>query len=86
MRTQDQSLALLSGLRIWHCPQLWLWNRLPATALIQPLAWEPPYAFGVDLKSQKKEKVQVDVLQSSKPKSLLKRDLQVLESVKDSEH
>jgi len=23
---------------------LWLWRRLVATALIQPLAWEPPYA------------------------------------------
>ena len=22
---------------------LWLWRRLAATALIQPLAWEPPY-------------------------------------------
>ena len=26
---------------------LWLWRRLVATALIQPLAWEPPYAMGV---------------------------------------
>ena len=26
---------------------LWLWCRLVATALIQPLAWEPPYATGV---------------------------------------
>ena len=25
---------------------LWLWHRLLATALIQPLAWEPPYAMG----------------------------------------
>ena len=23
---------------------LWLWRRLVATALIGPLAWEPPYA------------------------------------------
>ena len=23
---------------------LWLWRRLEATAPIQPLAWEPPYA------------------------------------------
>ena len=29
---------------------LWLWHRsLAATALIQPLAWEPPYAVGVVL-------------------------------------
>ena len=26
---------------------LWLWHRLGATALIQPLAWEPPCASGV---------------------------------------
>ena len=25
---------------------LWLWCRLVATALIRPLAWEPPYAAG----------------------------------------
>ena len=25
---------------------LWLWRRPVATALIQPLAWEPPYAAG----------------------------------------
>jgi len=25
---------------------LWLWRRLVATAPIQPLAWEPPYAVG----------------------------------------
>ena len=25
---------------------LWLWHKLAATALIQPLAWEPPYATG----------------------------------------
>ena len=25
---------------------LWLWGRLAATALIRPIAWEPPYAAG----------------------------------------
>ena len=59
MRTQVQSLALLSGLRIWLCHELWyrlqMWlgcgvavavavARPATTALIQPLAWEPPYA------------------------------------------
>ena len=29
---------------------LWVWSRPAATALIQPLAWEPPYAAGVALK------------------------------------
>ena len=32
---------------------LWLWCRLAAVALIQPLAWEPPYAVGADLRSKK---------------------------------
>ena len=35
---------------------LWLWCRLAATAQIQPLAWEPPYAACVALKRQKKKK------------------------------
>ena len=58
-------MALLNGLRIWHCRELWC--RLPmqlrvcvavagATALIRPLAWEPPHAVGAALKSKKKEK------------------------------
>ena len=33
---------------------LWLWQRLVATALIQPLAWEPPYATAAALKKKKK--------------------------------
>ena len=35
---------------------LWVWRRLAATALIRPLAWEPPYAAGAALKRQKKAK------------------------------
>ena len=35
---------------------LWLWRRLVATALIRPLAWEPPYALGTALKKKKKKK------------------------------
>ena len=31
----------------------WLWYRLAAVALIGPLAWEPPYAKSVALKSKK---------------------------------
>ena len=34
---------------------LWLWGRLVATALIRPLAWEPPYVTYVALKGKKKE-------------------------------
>ena len=33
---------------------LWLWHKLAATALIRPLAWEPPHATGVALKKDKK--------------------------------
>ena len=33
---------------------LWLWYRLADVALIQFLAWEPPYAAGAALKSKKK--------------------------------
>ena len=33
---------------------LWLWHRLTATSLIQPLAWELPYATGAALKKKKK--------------------------------
>ena len=35
---------------------LWLWYRLVATALIRPLALEPPHAAGVALKRPKKKK------------------------------
>ena len=51
MRTRVQSLALLSGLRIWCCCELWC--RPAATAPIRPLAWDPPYAAGAALKRQK---------------------------------
>ena len=68
MRTQVQSLALLSGLMIWHCCELWcrlqtldlallwLWCRPSPTALIRSLAWESLYAVGAALKRQKKKK------------------------------
>ena len=32
---------------------LWLWHRLAATALIGPLAWEPPCVVGVALEKTK---------------------------------
>ena len=68
MRTQVQSLASLSGLKgsgiavsygvghRRHPNLVWLlpWCKSAVTALIQPLAWESPYAVGVDLKRQKK--------------------------------
>ena len=35
---------------------LWLWCKPAATALVQPLAWEPQYAAGAALKKTKKKK------------------------------
>ena len=35
---------------------LWMWCRPAATALIGPLAWEPPYALGTALKRLKDQK------------------------------
>ena len=39
-----------------HLALLRLWRRPVATALIEPLAWESPYAVGAALKIQKKNK------------------------------
>ena len=35
---------------------LWLWHRPVATAPIEPLAWEPPYAEGAALEKAKSQK------------------------------
>ena len=44
---------------------LWLWCRLEPVALIQPLAWELPYAEGVALKRQKiNKKTKISVFYS----------------------
>ena len=69
MRLRVQSLALLSGLRVFtavscgvgcRCGSeptlLWLWCRPTATAQILPLAWEPPYAVDAALKKTKRWK------------------------------
>ena len=40
---------------------LWLWCRVVATALIQPLSWELPYAVGVALKTKNKKQKSEDV-------------------------
>ena len=44
----------ISGLTQWvkDLTWLWLWCGPVATALIRPLAWEPPYAAIVALKRQ----------------------------------
>ena len=41
------------------CPDLalpWLWRRPETAALIQTLAWEPPYAMEVALEKAKRQK------------------------------
>ena len=56
-------------MRMWHCCELWCWLQMllgsriavavvvAATAPIQPLAWELPYATGVALKKKKRQKI-----------------------------
>ena len=58
MRLWVQSPALLSGLKIHRRSSdlALLWCRPVATAPIKSLAWEPPYAVSVALKSKKKKK------------------------------
>ena len=40
--------------------KLWLWCWPVATALIQPLAWEPPYTVGTALQRQKNKTKQTN--------------------------
>ena len=49
---------------------LWLWRRPAAVALIQPIAWELPYAAGVTLKSLKKKKKRKGFSLPIKPSAL----------------
>ena len=48
----------IPGLSQWvkDLALLWLWCRPEATALIRPLAWEPPYAAGMALEKTKRPK------------------------------
>ena len=52
-------MAVSHGVGHRHGPDpalLWLWCGLAVVATIQPLAWEPPYAAGVALKSKTEKK------------------------------
>ena len=54
--TKNHEVACsIPGLTQWvNDPALlWLWHRPEATALIKPLAWEPPYTMGVALEKPK---------------------------------
>ena len=46
---------------------LWLWYGPAATALIGPLAWEPPYAMGAALEKTKKKKKKKVTVKPSEP-------------------
>ena len=54
LRLQVPSLASLSGFRIWQCCSCGVGPA--ATAPIEPLAWEPPYAAGAAQEIAKKKK------------------------------
>ena len=49
---------------------LWLWHRPAATALIRPLAWEPPYAPGAALEKAKRQKTKNKSTLNPKPGAL----------------
>ena len=63
------SIPKLSGLRIWHCHELWYVTdmaQIPCCCCsgvgqqpqlqLDPLAWKLPYAAGAALKDKKKKK------------------------------
>ena len=69
MRMRVRSLPLLRELRIRHCHklqrrlQMWLRSGVAmaaATAVIQLLAWELPYATGAALKRKEKKKKKLE--------------------------
>ena len=57
---------------------LWLWCRPAATALIQPLAWEPPYATGVALEKTEKKILNQKLKENSNSKPILNEILKRL--------
>ena len=57
--TRNHKVAgLIPGLAQWVKDPvlLWLWCKLAAIALIQPLAWEPLYAVGSGTRKTQKDK------------------------------
>ena len=56
---QGSGMVMSCGVGCRHSSDpalLWLWCRPAATALTEPLAWEPPYAAGAALKMTKRQK------------------------------
>ena len=67
------SVAVSHGVGCGHCLHmalLWLWCRLEATALIQALGWELPYAASEAVKSKKPKKKK-----KKTPKKTLKKSV-----------
>ena len=60
----------------WDLVLLWLWYRLAAAALIQPGAWELPYAVGAALKKRTTARgislIKATILLARKSKHVLK--------------
>ena len=73
--------ALLSGLTIQCCRELWCRSRRPvAMAPIRPLAWEPPYATGAaqEMAKNKTKKIKQKKLCVTPESRLLPSSLSLL--------
>ena len=59
-----KDVGLSPGLAQWvkDLALPWLWRRPAATALIGPLAWEPPYAVSVVLKKKTQAKLPREII------------------------
>ena len=61
----------VSGRRSSDLALLWLWCRPVATALIGPLAWDPPYAAGATLEKTKKDETTTKRNQTKKKQKFI---------------
>ena len=59
---------------------LWLWRRLEAAVLIQPLTWELPHASGVALKNKQTTTTTTTTNELGKVKCLLKEQLNIIQN------